>query len=319
MYGVAAEDFQECLVPCRNFLMSTPKDHHYVPRGFFKPWANGIQKVVVYERKNGVVIPPYLQSTKSICVQPGLYSYTDDVEKTRRNALEQRLFSIVDTDGASVLRELQTLDGVVKLSVNDRNGFAIFINSLRIRTPESIKYNSQNAEAVLREALQRNDPKLEEQEIKEQLDGLTLLEWTEKTQPALLKNKGRELIDQFILGKQFVSRIYNMTWLVVKRESTSTNLLSSDRPLILMGKQSENNLGFALSISPNRIFLASSKPESLQHFLERPQTDAIRHMNALTIQQAKSKAFSNNKNHTLRFFQNRLGKHHRILPWVSMD
>jgi hypothetical protein len=299
--------------------LSTPKDHHYVPKSFFKPWANQVQEVIVYERKNGIILRPYRQFTKSICVQSGLYSYTDDVEETRRNALEQRLFSIVDTDGASVLRKLQSVDGAVRLSVNDRYSFAIFINSLRIRTPESIKYNSQNAEDVLREALKRNDPKLEEKEIKEQLDGLTLLEWTEKTQPALLKNKGRELIGQFILGKQFVSRIHNMSWLIVKKVSSGTNLLSSDRPLVLIGKQSDDNLGFALSISPNRIFLASSKPESLEHFLARSPTDAIRHMNALTIQQAKNKAFSNNRNHALRFFQNRLGKHHGILPWASID
>ena len=144
--------------------MSIPKEHHYVPRSFFKPWANHVQELIVYERKNGIVLPPYRQFTKPICVQASLYSYTDDVEETRRNALEQRLFSIVDTDGASVLRKLQIIDGAVKLSENDRYSFAIFINSLRIRTPESIKYNSQNTENVLREALKRNDPKLEEKE-----------------------------------------------------------------------------------------------------------------------------------------------------------
>lgn len=299
--------------------MSTPKDHHYVPRSFFKPWTNRVLEVVVYERKKGVILQPYRQSTKSICAQPGLYSYNEDVEETRRNVIEQKLFSIIDTDGANVLQKLLKMDGVVKLSKNERYSFAVFINSLRIRTPESIEYNSQNTERVLRESLGKNDPKLEEKEIKEQLDGLTLLEWTEKTQPALLKNKGRELIGNFIVDKKFVNRIYEMQWAVVKRESTDTNLLSSDRPLILIGRQSDSNLGFALSISPNRIFLASSRPESLEHFLSRSQKDSIRHMNALTIQQAKCKAFSSDKKHSLRFFENRLGRHHGILPWSEVN
>lgn len=299
--------------------MSSPKDHHYVPRSFFKPWANKILKVLVYERKNGVVLPPYRQSTKSICVQTGLYSYTTTVKEEQRNAIEQKLFSFVDTNGANVLRKLLEQDGVVKLTNQDRYYFAVFLSSLRIRTPESIRYNTQNTEKVLRESLKQNDPKLQEKDIEEVLEGQTLAQWAEKNHPAVLENTGHNLIAEFIIDEKFVTRIMDMYWVVVKRTSDITNLLTSDRPLVLIGNLKDSNLGFALAISPERVFIATSRPESISGVLKFAPKKFIHEMNKSTIQQAKNKAFAIDKSHELWFFERRLGRLHGILPWTETE
>jgi Protein of unknown function (DUF4238) len=92
--------------------LNYPLDHHYVPRSYFKPWADSNKELIVYERKNNDVLPPYRRSTKSICMIRGLYSYSPDVEASKRNAIEQKLLSRIDNDGARVLQKLYKPNGI---------------------------------------------------------------------------------------------------------------------------------------------------------------------------------------------------------------
>jgi Protein of unknown function (DUF4238) len=304
-------------VPDYMSSLNIPRDHHYVPRSFFKPWADEKQWLVVYERKKGVVLRPYKRSTKSICMLRDLYSYTDDVDVTQRNAIEQKLLSKVDDNGARVLQKLYLQEGSIRLTDQDRYYFAVFINSLRIRTPEAFAHYAIKAEEILRNKLTANDSGQEEKNIEGELDELSLVEWVEKSQPTLFKNFGHQLLAKFIIDKKFVNRIMNMHWIIIRRYSDETHLLTSDRPLVLIGSVDSQNLGFALAISPEKIFLATGDPNSISQLLKFTPKRLIHQMNISTIQQAKNKVFSVDKSHSINFFVSRLGIQHRILPWTS--
>jgi hypothetical protein len=297
--------------------LNIPIDHHYVPRSFFKPWSNSKQWLWVYERKDGIILPPYPRSTKSICVQKGLYSYTDDVNEQQRNAIEQKLLSLVDGKAATVLQKLYYQEDKVNLSDQERYYFAVFVNSLRIRTPEAFAYNAEKAEKTLRNSLLKNEPRPEGKDAEEALDGQTLLEWVEKNNPKIFKNFGHELMAKFIINDKFVNRIMQMSWLVLKRTAIGVNFLTSDRPLVLIGNAESGNFAFALAISPEKIFIATSSLKSISVLLKLPPKKFIQQMNISTIQQAKNKAFAVDISHSLNFFNNRLGVHHQILPWTS--
>jgi hypothetical protein len=208
------------------------------------------------------------------------------------------------------------MDGPVNLSNQERYYFAVFVNSLRIRTPEAFQSNAASAEKILRERLIENDPRLEEEEIKSALDGQTLLEWTEKYHKVILENIGYEYMAKFIIDDKFVTPIQHMHWLVVKRTSDISNLLTSDRPLVLIGSFKSNNFGFAIAISPERVFIVTRSLDSLTRVLKFSAEKFIEEMNKSTIQQAKSKAFAKDKSHSLRFFERRLGVEHQLLPWT---
>lgn len=291
--------------------MSTPKDHHYVPRAFFQPWADKFKKVIVYERKEGEVLLPYRQSTRSICVKTGLYSYTDSVQEQKRNIIEQNLFKLIDDKANTVLKKLYATDGVADLTEQQKRDFAAFIISLRTRTPEAFQCNAQNAEKILREELQRNDPELKE-------DG-SLLEWAEKNFRIILENYGREVTAGCIIDDKLVSPIMRMQWVVLKRTADATNLLSSDRPLIFQGNMNSGDSGFALAISPDRILIAANKLQSLEKVAALSPKVLIKKMNISTIQQAKNKAFAIDYSHSIEFFRNRLGMRHDILPWATIE
>ena len=133
--------------------MHNPLDHHYVPRAFFKPWANNEKKLIVYEKKNSLILPPYMQSTKSICVHKGLYSYTSSVEEQKRNVIESKLFSLIDNNAAKILAELRKINGLVKISDQHRYEFAVFLVSLRLRMPEVFLSNAKDSRSTLEKEL----------------------------------------------------------------------------------------------------------------------------------------------------------------------
>lgn len=288
-----------------------------MPRSFFKPWEDQEKKVVVYERKNSRILRPYRQSTKSICVVRELYSYTISVEDQKRNAIEQKLFSLLDNNAATVLQKLQKMDGAVNLSDQDRYYFAVFIVSLRIRTPEMWNYYTKGAEKTLREDLLKNHPTVEEEEIKKELKGHSLLEYMEKYHLMILENYGHDLMAECMINKTFALSVMQMQWFVLKRNVEGTNLLSSDRPLVVLGSMESSNWALALAISPKHIFVASINPEFLHNILALSPRKLIKYMNISTIQQARNKAFAIDSCHSLRFFENNLGKHYNILPWTQ--
>lgn len=296
--------------------MSNPNDHHYVPRCFFVPWTNEHKKLVVYQKKSGSIIPPFWQSTKVICVHKNLYSYTSSVEEAKRNVLEQKIFSKIDSNAALVLRKLLIADGEVNLTVQERYYFSVFIASLRIRTPEAFLYNTKTAQETFLAELSKHNPE-DDEDVKKGLRGKTLLEWSQNNIQVLLENFGHDTLIKTLIDTRFVQPIMQMHWKVLIRKIESLTLLSSDRPLVLLGDQKKSNLGFALAISPHRIFLATSNYESLQKIFELSPRQLVKMMNISTVSQAKNKAFSVNKNHSIHFFENRLSNNHSILPWAN--
>lgn len=299
--------------------MSNPIQHHYVPRSFFRPWEDKNRQVIVYEKKDGGILPPYRQSTKSICVKDGLYSYTNLVEEEKRHIIETKFFCLIDTNAASVLQKLYNMQGLLRITDQDRYYFSVFLVSLRIRTPESFEYNTKHAEFLLKESLQKKDARSETKEVKDALKGQNLLEWVEKEYPIILENYGHELMAEYVIDARFIKPIHEMHWAILHTQKNSgiPNLLSSDRPLVMIHTREDRNFGFAISIAPDRIFIANRNLKVIKDFLAIPSNKLVQQMNISTVQQAKAKAFAIDKSHNIRFFQNRLGTFHHILPWTD--
>lgn len=299
--------------------MSEPKNHHYVPRGFLKSWEDVERKVWVYERKRGVVLPPYKKSTKPLCAEKKLYSYTDKVKPEQRNSIEKNLLKKIDDDAVKILQKLYNVEGIVGLSEQERFYFSAFLVSLRIRTPESVKYNSVDAQKIFKKILEKNDPRLEEGEIKKELNGKSLLEWVEIKYPSIMGNIGLELLVGHIIDNKFVKPIYEMYWAIRRINNNQPSLLTSDRPLILLGNKDTPNFGLSISISPSHIFFASKHKETLYKLMNWPEKDLVKQTNISTIQQAEKKAFAVDTAHKMQFFRKRLATRHDILPWAGKE
>lgn len=287
--------------------------HHYVPRFLFRPWADADRKVWVYEKKNGKILPPYKQSTKKICVESKLYSYTDAVPLEKRNSIERNFFSAVDGEAAKVIHKLINLDS--NLSAKESSVFATFLASLRVRTPEFIKAQSREGEERFRSILSDNS-QLKPEEI-EALKGKTLLELVEERNPILVPNYPKELIIK-TLSSTLSERVYNSKWKVRKLGSCKLDFLISDRPLVLVNGNNRDDFLFGLPISPQHVFFASNNENFLEKIDKYSSYELAHNVNISVVQQAKCKAFAKSKSHKIRFFENRLGTQHRLLPFAEM-
>ena len=291
-----------------------PRKHHYVPRVYFKPWEDKRRQVLVYERKNGIVLPPYWQSTKVICVEKDLYSYTDRVKDEYRYVIEKNLFSVVDDRVTKVLAKMIAEGSTKNITDEERVNFSVFLLSLRARTPEMVKGNAIQGEKEFREklVLLEDDPEL--QQMKPFLKGDTIVGFAEKNYQGLIENKGRETLAKFIVGEEFYRPIYQMSWMVIPYPPvTPAPLLTSDRPLIVISKDGAP-FYVGLPISPYHYFSACSSTDKLDQIIKHDRKKLAQQINISSIQQAKAKAFAKDTGHSMQFFKNRLGKHHSILP-----
>lgn len=298
--------------------MSDPKEHHYVPRRFFKPWANEHKKLWVYEKKAGRIIPPYRQSTKVICVKENLYAYTDTVARDRKYIIENKLMSVIDSIGGGIINHLLQQNGMINVTDSQRYDFSVFLVSLRLRTPEAIKASLEQTQDVLRQNLMAYDPEIEklaQQGIIDKEHGL--LKWTEKNKPEILENFGLELMAKFFVDRNFVMPIFNMYWAVIDTAKAGIDLITCDRPMIVYAGHDKPNFGVAIALSPDKAFFASKDIETVRRILRLDRRKFAKNINISTVQQAHSKAFALKPSHSPRFFENRLGTHNYILPYAD--
>lgn len=293
------------------------QQHHYVPRGYFRPWELRNRRIFVYERIDGHVVTPYLQSTKSICVQAGLYAYTDSVKPDRRNVLEEKLFQRIDSEAARVLGILNVCDDVNDVSPEDFHAFAMFLVSLRVRTPEFFEGSAIMAERKLRRLIIDAEDDPEVQDLRVSLNGKPFIEIAEKHHRPILENKGRELLAEALMSGKLVKHFDGMHWTVIQiPDRAGVSLVTSDRPLI--SRMSNDTIRvLALPISPNRVFVACAEARDLDKLIGYNKRKLAQQTNISVIQQAKAKAFAADKSHALWFFERRLGVHHSILPFST--
>lgn len=257
--------------------------HHYVPRAYFKPWEQSDRKVIVYERKGGGIIPPYLQSTKKICVQPGLYAYSAAVIPERRNVLEESMFQKIDCDAARVLKLLNSCADISDVSGSDLNSFGLFLVSLRIRTPEFFQGIAASAEFRLRKLIQEAEKDPANQDLLEEFQEKSFLEIAEQYFRPVLENKGREVLAKGLISGKFMESISGMFCAVVNIERSGISLLTSDRPLVTKWRDNQVRM-LAIPISPKRAFIAFSKAEELDKAVRKDKRSFAELSNISVIQ-----------------------------------
>jgi hypothetical protein len=271
----------------------------------------------VYQRKNGSVLPPFRSSTRAICCVEKLYSYSNSVAEDERQLIEQKLLLKIDDSAAKALQKLRKPNGIAAITNQDRYDFAVFLNSLRLRTPEAMAYGAKRGKAILDQRLKGDEAHLKFNEIGKMLNGLSLRDWFQKNQPQLMQNFGIEQMASLFFNPKLVHLIANMSWTVLNKSSQDSYFLTSDRPLIILGNLALGNLGLALSISPTQVFLASQNSETTRSFFDMSSNQFTREINISTIRQAECRAFALDKRHSLNFFEKRLGTHHNLLPWTE--
>ena len=216
-------------------------------------------------------------------------------------------------------KKLTSNDCEIDLSEKERKLFTIFILSIRTRTPEFFKGFLEKTNIMLNYKLTQRDKKFDEIAKENKFKFNNILEYAEETHPGILENYGHDVYAEAIQTKEHIEYILNMKWRFFDIKTTETNLLTSDRPLIFDGEISKGNLKIALSISPRKIFIASTENDYIFGIKNINKLKFIQKINKLTIEQANKKAFAlDNTTYNKKFFQKNLGKtYNKIMPFAN--
>jgi hypothetical protein len=252
-------------------MASSHRRHHFVPQFYLENWVGADGKLACYRWMRSRVIVSRL-GPRNVAYREGLYTLPQAPEH-QRQSIEKEFFAPIDERAAKVHRQLVTV-GTTTLSMQDRTDWAVFLLSLRVRTPESVERIRADATAELLQVLDR-DPEQWNQ-LRKAGDPSTLREWVQQNMPAMIENYGTSIVPQLIMDYRPLRHIVSMHWWTT-RLSGASEFLTSDHPCVYTHGYGNPNCVIALPLTPTVVFYAANRPELEADFNARSsQTIAIR-------------------------------------------
>jgi hypothetical protein len=134
--------------------MATHQRHHYVPQFYLRSWIGADGKLACYSWLRGTISVSRL-SPKSVAYENGLYSLEHGPGE-RRQIVERDFLAKVDEDAAKALQSMQAT-GTAYLDPQAKAHWAVFLLSMRVRSPPSVRDVRRQATVDLLEVL-KEDP-----------------------------------------------------------------------------------------------------------------------------------------------------------------
>jgi hypothetical protein len=261
--------------------MSKYKKHHFLPRFYINNWNKPNGLVTIFLKEN----PPrsFEVLSKDICFDKNLYT------KSRgRLDVETDFLSQVDGNAAIVMKKIIE-NGIDSLDINDREQFAIFINTLHPRSPEFVK-DFRDFNEVKRiegakwaeKVFQENGEDLRAGFVKQIYDDT----------PFLIELNAKD---------ENYETILNSNWEIVSN-ATKNDFLTSDFPLVIFDYSINKFLGsklpekflMILPISPEKLFTVSNEKYRVSSITSNLK-DFITKTNDVIINSAKKIIISRDK------------------------
>lgn len=164
------------------------------------------------------------------------------------------------------------------LSDPEKTDWTRFLLSLCSRSSNVVETIRQTAPHVLHRELARDPEDFER--VRGDLLEDDLWEWVRKQHPSLSDNFGPAFVLPAMIDNPEMGRVVaGLHWKVINANEPSTDLLTSDRPLVTHGKIGEPNFMMALPISPTHLFLASATElelrETVNEIFKRSNRDVV--------------------------------------------
>ena len=264
--------------------MNDPKRHHYIPEFYLKRWAiNG--KITTFQNYKGEIKKSFL-SPKGTGFEFQLYSYSEKFKALNYAEIETNFLSKLDNDGAKIINKLISSQS---LENEEPRIWAKFILALKVRTPENISRFKHAYPISYRKFL--NDQQKEYEKHKAPHDPDKLIELYEQKSPGLIENIGVGQIPKIYSNPQAITDFLSFdTWVF---QTETHKLLSSDRPLVFIGKLDSLDCIIALPLSPSCAFFAT-KPNSRaeKHIHSMAPKKIVYLLNRAVVKQAKNRVYA---------------------------
>lgn len=255
--------------------------HHYVPKFYLKTWrASDGKGLWLYSRDAKGQVRAYRRSPKSVGYVNDLYSLRPEtpysVLDPRPDVIEQDFFALIDNAAAPVHQKLLAL-GVKSLDGEDRDIWALFLNSLIERGPDRI------------EEIERCDsPEKIKDEILRRLGSSDFLKKIDIS--SMHHNSVRRALVRYITDGAFISYVSQMRWAAVDITADDEHLITGDTPVLINGGSDSTPVHcLSIALSPSKLLIIHKNSEDFDECFIRTLT-AIH--NVVIVQQAEQYVIS---------------------------
>jgi hypothetical protein len=263
--------------------MATPDQpvrHHHVPVFYLRKWANTAGRIVVTRKTEGRLHRSDARPD-SIGFQKNLFALESPAWGDKQK-LERDVFGPLDTAAAPVLQKMIGMQG--RLSEQERGTWASFLQSLHIRVPQHVDLIRSTAPAFLENLLGAPDPRFER--IKGHDPARNAAEYLRREAPHVLQDAGVRIIAQLVGETKAHRAMREMHWCWRELES-STPLLTSDVPFLVLGGLYDPTCMLTLPLSPRHAFFASRQRNAIDDALNASAGPLARAINDQIVEGAR--------------------------------
>jgi hypothetical protein len=225
----------------------------------------------------------------------------EKVANLSKQDVETKVLQRVDNDAYRVLEKMKS-GGLAGLSTDDRQTWALFLNSLRWRQPRNVLSLREKGLNALREELNRDSSDYDSLAGKD--DPPTLADWAEKRFPGLTANYGLTIFGSILGDSTIASKLTSLTWWLCDVTAGSRELLLADHPCILTTGIDDQNFMFALPIGPYRAFLATRGERTKAGIMRTHPALLAQRLNESALNQVETRLYARTRSPE-RFIRNR--------------
>ena len=241
-------------------MLSSPKNHHFVPRLLQRQWASESEQVKCWKWQNEKLIT-FNSNIKNIMSETRLYTaeYIDNAN------LYESQFSEIEAGAARALLKFRDKKGAV-LDPKDFEAWACFVLAQRIRLPGKIEWAKHHSFNGFSEIFEKFDPDFDRLNPEPRFS--TPAQYMSEYHPNVLANFALHTIVEIIRDPKNVSALLKMKWFV--RRSYPHQIILGDDPVIFVGDLHSDKCLIALPISPDEVFFAASNEKIKQQIIATP-------------------------------------------------
>jgi hypothetical protein len=290
--------------------MAVGQKNHYLPVSYLKQWAGPDGRLCEFSRLHKVVKARRTHPSGT-GYERGLYTF-EGLSPAVADFLEQQF--LLRADDRAYLALCSMIAGSIDLDIDTRSAWSRFIMTLLHRNPEAVVRVKEKVADLIEINLQQywtNDISRRPDNNFRTYEEFRFIITSDNNLQGITLRTMHSVMDSERVG-QFLNR---MVWGAIAIEYPQFPMLTSDRPLIMTNGLADPRLHILLPISPNRVFVAASTPETMDQIVQRAndQKRFIRTINDLIARQARKYVYGTD-DRQLRFVENRLGQQIRSTP-----
>lgn len=289
--------------------MPEPKRHHYIPIFYLKRWVGLDSRLCEFSRPHDK-LKPLRKHPAATGYVDNLYT-VDGMPDEHAQIMERLVLAKIDDSASKALHQLLNCNSIDELEIGARIGWARFLYSLTLRTPEQLEW--------ARVKLKEMQPEIVEAErhvyLEKRRDGdpATFEEFKQLYLNDPRNADPKRHLHRFLGNGMAVHHIANMRWSVLNLQNNRHSLLTSDRPVIMTNGLGGMEGHLAMPISPKHIFLAANNSAIERNIHATPHHEIAERLNSRVVEQARRYVYAQD-DRQLRFVLNRFGKMLQATP-----